>query len=126
MKVGVCIGGTSPVTGGVHTFIIEILSALDRLRPQCNHELILCYDQSGEEIARKFPSFPGLNLDAARAQLLSRREKYVERLPNLAQRFYRFVHAGAVALSWQDRIYLREGIHFLVQLNPSDLSSTNV
>jgi glycosyltransferase involved in cell wall biosynthesis len=50
----------------------------------------------------------------------------VECLPNLAQRLYRFVYAGAVALSWQDRVYLREGIQFLVQLNPFGLFSTTV
>jgi glycosyltransferase involved in cell wall biosynthesis len=131
MKVGLYIaGGTSPIWGGGHTFVIELLSALDRMRGRCNHELMLCYYQSGEELARQFSSFSGLNLDAARAEVLSKREKFVERLPNFVQRIRRFVqrtyHGALVPSSVEDRVYLREGIEFIVQLNPFAALRTNV
>jgi glycosyltransferase involved in cell wall biosynthesis len=131
MKVGLYIGGgTSPTVGGGHTFVIELLAALDRMRSRCNHELTLCYYQSSEEIARQFSSFSCLNLDAARAEVLSKREKFVERLPNFVRRTHRFVqrtyHGAPVPSSVEDRVYLREGIEFIVQLNPFAALRTNV
>jgi len=130
MKVGLYIGGgTSPRVGGGHTFVIELLSALDRMRDRCNHELTLCYYKSSEEIARQFTSFPCLNLDAARAEVSSKKERYLERLPNFVQRTYRFVqvrHYRAPVASVEDRLYLRAGIQFIVQLNPFAALSTNI
>src|SRR6516225_4022313 len=130
MKVGLYIGGdTSASVGGGHTFVMELLSALDRMRDRCHHELTLCYYKSSEEIARQFTSFPCLNLDSGRAEVSSKRERYLERLPNFVQRTYRFVqrrHYRAPVASVEDQLYLRAGIQFIVQLNPFAALSTNI
>ena len=118
MKVGFYIGGVSPTGGGGYTFVVELLAALNRIRRQCNHELLLCYHQTGEGVARLFPELPGLNLDQEKADVLSFAERISEWVPRVARKAYRVAFEPPAKLSWQDRVYSRQGIQFIVRLVP--------
>jgi hypothetical protein len=118
MKVGFYIGGVSPTGGGGYTFVVELLAALNRIRRHCNHELLLCYHQTGEGVARLFPELPGLNLDQEKADVLSFAERISEWVPRVARKAYRVAFEPPAKLSWQDRVYSRQGIQFIVRLVP--------
>jgi glycosyltransferase involved in cell wall biosynthesis len=125
MKVGLYIGDIAPSQGGGYTFVFELLSALNRLRKDCKHELIICHDEAGESIARLFPQFPCLNLEREKANVITARERILESLPKLVQRAYRKLRPRA-ALSWEDRIFTRAGIQFIVCILPWKITSMNI
>jgi glycosyltransferase involved in cell wall biosynthesis len=125
MKVGLYIGGISPTSGGGNTYVTELLAALSRARGDCGHELILCHHRASEHIAQLYPEFRNLNFDDEMIGVLSKWEVFLGLLPVLAQRSYRFVCRPPVTLSWEDRLYSREGIHFIIRLSPWN-ASTNI
>jgi glycosyltransferase involved in cell wall biosynthesis len=106
MKVGFYIGEPSPHWGGAYTYITEVISALSRARHDFSHELIICHHNGGEEIARLYPELASLNLDRERMELQS---------------------LGESTLKWdgKDDIYLRNRIHFIVELFPAPWSATS-
>ena len=130
VKVGFHIGAPSPAAGGAYTYVTEVLAALSRAGRDCRHELVLCHDSFGEDIARAFPEFASLDLTRENLELASRRERALEAL-SFTQRAGRFVGrlamtpAPPVELSWED-LYARDHIHFVVSLVPGGLTSTTI
>jgi glycosyltransferase involved in cell wall biosynthesis len=64
MKIGLFIGDNKPTDGGGYTFVENFLAGLSRLRQKAEHELVLCYHRGSESLARQFPEFPAIDLDA--------------------------------------------------------------
>jgi glycosyltransferase involved in cell wall biosynthesis len=102
MKVGFYIGGPSPHWGGAYTYVIEVVSALNRARHDCDHKLIICHNRYGEEIVRLYPKLASLNVDLERTE-----------------------HQEASALKGEGRddIYMRNRIQFIVELFPAPWSA---
>jgi glycosyltransferase involved in cell wall biosynthesis len=92
----------------------------------CRHELIICHDEAGEGMARLFPQFPRINLEREKASVLTANERILESLRKLIQRVYRFVLRPATMLTWEDRLYARAGIQFIVCVLPWKISSMNI
>jgi glycosyltransferase involved in cell wall biosynthesis len=101
MKVGFYIGGPSPHLGGAYTYVTELLSALSRARYDSDHELIICHNNCGEEIARLYPELASLNLDRDRTEL-------------------------ALEGQVKDDIYTRKRIHFIVELFAGFWTNENI
>ncbi|HWM49410.1 MAG TPA: glycosyltransferase family 1 protein [Xanthobacteraceae bacterium] len=138
MKIGIFLGTMTATEGGGHTLLHDQLSALGRIRKTCGHELVLCHYNDGEELARTFPEFPRLNIDAERVHVLTEDEKLYERqlkelvireekyqwLPHVLRhvRYVLFLQPPKLLsqpkLSWEDRVYQRAGIQFLIRLVP--------
>jgi glycosyltransferase involved in cell wall biosynthesis len=116
----------SPSAGGGYTFAVELLAALDSIRRRCGHDLILCHHEAGEGVARLFPEFPCLNLDREKIGVTSFAERLLESMPRLVQKGYRFVFQPRARLSWEDRLYSRRGIQFVIRLVPWNATSMNI
>jgi len=122
MKVGLLAANMSPAEGGGHTFVFDLLVALGRLRQQCQHELTLCHYQGGAALARSFPEFPNLNLEAERPSVLTQEERLREQHPPWRRRISnvvdRMFSSAPPTAPWQDRIYRREGVQFVIPMGP--------
>jgi glycosyltransferase involved in cell wall biosynthesis len=116
MKVGIYIDAYSPAVGGGYTFVVELLAALDRLRANCGHELVLCYRNSAAAIADRFPDFPTIDLDARKLDVLSPAERLIDILPARFERLRDRIRPPAT--HWFDRVNAKEGIQFVIRLAP--------
>jgi len=125
MKVGLYIGDIHPSDGGGYTFVIELLSALNRMRKLCNHELIICHDEGDERIARMFPEFPRLNIGREKGSVITVGERILGSLPTVFQRVYRKVRPPTT-LTWEDRVFMRAAIQFIICILPWKVSSMNI
>lgn len=118
MKVGLFIGNIAPTDGGGYTFVSDLLRALQHARDGCAHELVICHHANGEKFARMFPAFPALNLDAGKPSVLTVREKLFGLFPEALNRIYHAVFRVPVPPRWDERVYKRHGIQFLIRLVP--------
>ena len=125
MKVGLYIGDIHPSDGGGYTFVIELLSAVNRMRKVCNHELTVCHDGVDERIAQMFPQFPRLNIGREKGSVITVAERILGSLPTAFQRAYRMARP-ANTITWEDRIFSRAGIQFIICLLPWKISSMNI
>ena len=78
MKVGLYIGDIHPSDGGGYTFVVELLSAINRLRKACSHELTICHDGVDDRIAGMFPEFPRLNIGREKGSVITVGERILE------------------------------------------------
>ena len=74
MKIGLFLGNMSPTEGGAYTLLIDQLSALNRIRESCGHDIVLFHHQAGSSLAEQFSEFPSVNLDAERFGVRSQQE----------------------------------------------------
>ena len=125
MKVGLYIGDIHPSDGGGYTFVVELLSAINRLRKVCSHELTICHDGVDDRIAGMFPEFPRLNIGREKGSVITVGERILESLPTVFQRAYRKARPPTT-LGWEDRMFTRAGIQFIVCLLPWKISSMNI
>src|SRR5215471_9436262 len=125
MKVGLYIGDIHPSDGGGYTFVVELLSAINRLRKACKHELTICHDGVDDRIARIFPEFPRLHIGREKSSVITVGERIIESTPKVFQRAYRKARPPT-ALGWEDRMFTRAGIQFLVCLLPWKITSMNI
>jgi glycosyltransferase involved in cell wall biosynthesis len=126
MKIGLFIDNVAPAIGGGYTFVVELLSALHQLKDGCEHEFVLCYRRGGEHVARLFPEFQTLALDAHRAAVLSPREKVFQHFPEIVERIYCAIFRVPSKVRWDERIYTREGIDFLIRIDPWSAMTMNI
>ncbi len=96
------------------------------MRKDIGHELIICYHEGGEGMARRFPQFPRLNLDRERAGVLTTHERLLELFPKWAQKVFRKVAGPTARPHWEDRIYACAGIQYIVCIAPWNLPSMNL
>jgi glycosyltransferase involved in cell wall biosynthesis len=114
VKVGLFVGAIEPTYGGAYTFTIDLLRALVRRQSRSGHEFALCHF-GRDELTRLFPQLPALDLLAHKASVLSPRERFIQRFPEVVERGYRSLVRPQRKLRWEDRIYLAEGIQFVLR-----------
>jgi hypothetical protein len=88
LKVGVFIGHTQPTKGGRYTFVVEALTALERMVGKCNHDFVVCH-HGCEDIACRFPGLRSVDLNQRKYEILSWQGRLFERYPKLVRRIYR-------------------------------------
>jgi glycosyltransferase involved in cell wall biosynthesis len=138
LKIGIFLGTMTATEGGGYTILFDQLAALSRISKSCGHELVLCHYKGGEEVARTFPDFPRLNIDAQRDNVLTADEKHYEQqvklfiarekkypwLPQVLRhvRYALFLRPPVLmsqpTTPWEDRVYQQAGIQFLLRLVP--------
>lgn len=126
MKVGLFIGSIAPADGGGYSYVAEVLAALDRSKASSGHDFVLCHHRGGEAVARLFPSFQALGLDAQKASVLSPKEKLFQLFPGVAERLFNRAFFIPAQPSWDERLYVREGIQFLIRLVPWNAMTMNL
>lgn len=126
MKVGLFVSGIRPTDGGGYTYVLELLAALHRVRDKGGHDFVICYRDAGESVARLFPGLSTLDLDALRPGVLSRREKVFQAFPGIVARAYDAVFRVPCNKPWDERVYAREGIQFLIRLVPWHVMTMNL
>jgi glycosyltransferase involved in cell wall biosynthesis len=117
LKVGLFIGYTEPTDGGGYTFIVELLSALERIVGQCEHDFVLCH-YGCEAVAHQFPDLTAVDLKRREQQVLGLREHVLERYLQLPERIYRRIFGLKPRVQWEERVYVEEGIQFILRLSP--------
>ena len=132
MKVGIFLGAHQPAEGGGYTFLTELLRALERLQPTSAHDLVLCHYHSATETARSLAGFGAIDLDLHRDEVLTQQERIAIEGPprdpwqvRVKRRLRRLIGAAAEVPppppplpSWEERVYRKEGIRFLLRLAP--------
>jgi glycosyltransferase involved in cell wall biosynthesis len=113
VKVGLFVGEIEPTYGGAYTFIIDLLRALAPYHGRSGHEFVLCHFGRGS-IPRML-QLPGIDLSARKESVLSPRERFIRRFPEVVERGYRSLFRPQQKLRWEDRIYLAEGIQFVLR-----------
>ncbi len=105
MKVGIFLADHVPTYGGSYTFVTSLLAAFDRARSACCHEFILCHEAGGSDVARLFPKFPTIDLEAARLGARTLKERISLTIPALIRggfpRFKSPFRDGDVASTWR-------------------------
>jgi glycosyltransferase involved in cell wall biosynthesis len=126
MKVGLFVGEIRPTDGGGYVYVAEMLRALSELANRSNHEFVLCHHSGGAAIAREFGAFSSVNLDAERATVQSRKESLLARFPGVVERGFDRIFGTAASMHWDERVYARYGIEFLVRLVPWNAMTLNI
>ena len=123
MKIGLFIGGAKPQHGGGFTYIMELLHALERAKAGCGHAFVIVHEDGGREMAERFPAFEAVNLDAERKQAYTAFERLRQRLRvYFSRRLAAYLPPEARMSArpyWEDRVYARQGIEFLLQVQPA-------
>jgi len=126
VKTGLFVGNIAPEEGGGFTYVTELLRALEKAGAASAHEFVICHHAAAAECARMFPGFPALDLDRERSSVLSVRERLFSGLPPVLDRVYREAMRPPAQPSWDERLYARHGIEFLVRLIPWNSMTLNV
>lgn len=125
MKVGLFVGDIQPTDGGGHGYVVDVLNALQTAKDGSGHEFVICHRSGGAAVARQFASFPALDMDAEKADVLSGKERIFATVPRIVERAFDRAFGTAAVASWDDRVYARHGIQFLVRLVPWNAMSLN-
>ena len=125
MKVGVFIGYTQPTEGGSYTFVVESLTALERMVGKCDHDFVVCH-RGCEDIASRFPGLPSVDLNQRKQEILSWQRRLFERYPKLVGRIYRILRLKPMPVWDDERVYVQEGIQFVLQLFPWETPRHNI
>lgn len=119
MKIGLYVGATEPTKGGEYTFIVELLAALERRAGQCSHELVLCH-YGCDAVASRFPRLTAIDLKRRKQRTLYWRERLFDGYPEALQQAFRRILRLTSKPRWDERVYLEEGIQFILHLLPSE------
>jgi glycosyltransferase involved in cell wall biosynthesis len=119
MKVGLVVEDVSPTDGGGYTFIREVLAALLAVQGSTEHELIVFYRHRSPIAAELLVrGSNAVDLDALRPMVMTFDEQVVRLLPAGLRRVAARLRRSSARPRWDERVYLREGIEFLVHLAP--------
>jgi glycosyltransferase involved in cell wall biosynthesis len=125
MKVGLFVGDIQPTDGGGYVYVADLLRAFEAARDRSVHEFVLCHHSGGTPLARQFPSLPAVNLDIEKSKVLSGKERIFSAMPGIVGRTFDRTFGTAAASNWDDRVYARHNIQFLVRLVPWNAMSLN-
>jgi glycosyltransferase involved in cell wall biosynthesis len=113
VKVGLFIGEIEPAYGGAYTFAIDLLRALAPYHGRSGHEFVVCH--FGRDNIPRMLQLPGIDLLARKTSVLSPRERFIQRFPQVVERGYRSLFRPHQKLTWDDRVYLAEGVQFVLR-----------
>jgi glycosyltransferase involved in cell wall biosynthesis len=125
LKVGVFIGHSQPTEGGGYTFVVEALTALERMVGKCNHDFVVCH-HGCKDIALRFSGLPSVDLNQRKQESLNWQGLLLERYPKLARRMYRALGLKPMPVWDDERVYVQEGIQFVLQLYPWQTPRHNI
>jgi glycosyltransferase involved in cell wall biosynthesis len=118
MKVGLVVEDAAPTDGGGYTFIRELLAALLPLQGSIEHEFIVCH-RNGSRIAAELACGSAVvDLDRQRSTVMTLDEQMLGLLPGRLRRKAARFRRWSGSPRWDERVYLREGIEFLLRLAP--------
>ncbi|WP_407166049.1 glycosyltransferase family 4 protein [Bradyrhizobium sp. ORS 111] len=82
------------------------------------HEFVICHQRSNHIIAELARDAPAIDIDAKRSSVMNLDERIVSLLPSRARKLAGWLLRGSGSHRVDERLYLREGIEFLVRLAP--------
>src|SRR5260370_35665508 len=118
MRVGLVVEDIAPTDGGGYTFVRELLAALLPLQPATQHEFVVVHSNGGRPTTDLVSGASALDLDSQRATVMTFEEQLLGLMPARLRAAAARLKRSSATPRWDQRVYVREGIEFLVRLAP--------